>query len=200
MKTRTATSLVVIVALALLACLVVLRSRPEEPGEPVASSVSVTAREPSFEVRVEKPRSARPLFGVLPTKLEEKLSGSGEPRFDHTSRGAEVGGVGRDRLELRADGWRLLIEIDGAGRIAPGTRLVFPMLLAGKQRTLRCRPADASVGNFRVASRASPDVLDGRFLVELATCENAETGKTIEYPPAPLVVRGSFAGLPQDSR
>jgi hypothetical protein len=37
---------------------------------------------------------------------------------------------------------------------------------------------------------------DGRFLVELAACKNAESGKAIEWPPAPLTVRGSFNGLP----
>ena len=37
--------------------------------------------------------------------------------------------------------------------------------------------------------------LDGRFLVGLATCENAGTGKAIEWPPAPLTLRGGFEGL-----
>jgi hypothetical protein len=39
--------------------------------------------------------------------------------------------------------------------------------------------------------------IDGRFLVELATRKNAESGKAIEWPPAPLTVRGSFVGQPQ---
>ncbi len=42
--------------------------------------------------------------------------------------------------------------------------------------------------------------MDGRFQLELAICENVETGKVIEWPPAPLTVRGSFAGVPQDHR
>ena len=54
------TSLIMI-ALALLACLVVLGSRPDEP---VAASVSNTSRGRSFEVRVLKPRLARYLFGL----------------------------------------------------------------------------------------------------------------------------------------
>ena len=50
-------------------------------------------------------------------------------------------------------------------------------------------------------------MLDGRFLVELARCENAETGKVLDteaggnpgdaWPSAPLTLRGNFAGLPQ---
>ena len=51
MKTSMKTSLIII-ALALLACLVVFRSRPDEPDEPVGASVSETSRGLSFEVRV----------------------------------------------------------------------------------------------------------------------------------------------------
>jgi len=197
MKTSMKASLIIIPALALLACLVWLVSRPDEP---VTSSVSGTSRSSSFEVHVEKPRIDRFLGGILPTKLEAKLLGGGELRFDHTSRGARIGSVGHNRLELSADGWDLFIETDGEGRVAPGTRLVFPIELAEKQRTLRCRPADGAVGYLHATARAGPDVLDGRFLVELATCENAETGKVIEWPPAPLTVRGRFEGLPRDRR
>jgi hypothetical protein len=46
MKTSLKISLIII-ALALLACLVVLRSRPDEPD---AARVSDTSRAPSFEV------------------------------------------------------------------------------------------------------------------------------------------------------
>ena len=198
MKTSVKKSLVII-ALALLSCLVMLmlRSRPDEPA---AARVSDTSRGPSFEVQVVKPRLARFLFGIIPTKLEEKIFGGGELRFDHTSRGAEIGSVGHDRLELRADGWDLFIETEGEGRIAPGTRLVFQMELAERQRRLRCRPAGRASGYLRTTPRAGSDELDGSFLVELATCENDETGKVIEWPPAPLTVRGSFEGLPHGRR
>lgn len=184
----------IIVALALLACLIVFRSRRDEP------MVANPSGAPAFEVRVIKPRLARPLFGVLPTALEEKLETGGQRRFDHTSRGARVGSVAPNRLELSADGWNLLLETNGEGKIAPGTHLVYTMMLAEKQRTLRCRPADGATGYLRTTTRASSDQLDGRFLVELATCENVETGKVIEWPPAPLTVRGSFASLPQSRR
>src|SRR5215475_13040625 len=116
----------IILALALLACLVALRSRPDEPD---AASASDTFQGPSFEVHVVKPRLARPLFGILPTKIEEKLEKGGELRFDHTNRGAKIGSVDRTRLELSADDWDLLIKADGEGRVAPGTRLVYTMEL-----------------------------------------------------------------------
>ena len=206
MKTSVKASLIV-VALALLACLVWLGSRASEPDAATGSDAS---RGPSFQVQVEKPRMDRFLFGILPTKLEAKLLGGGELRFDHASRGAEVGSVGRDRLELRADGWDLLIETDGEGRVAAGTRLVFPIEIAEVRRTLRCRPAERASGYLRTAARAGSDTLDGSFLVEFAACANAETGKIIDteaggnpgdaWPSEPLTVRGSFAGLPHGRR
>jgi hypothetical protein len=194
----------IIIALALLACLVVIGSRPDEPDErdePVAASVSETSRGPWFEVHVVMPRSALPLFGILPEPLAARLDGTPrEVGFDHASRGAEIGSVGHDRLELRADGWDLSIETDGEGRITPGTRLVFPLALGGRQVKLRCRPAGRGIGYLRTTRRAGADELGGRFLVKLAACENAGSGKTIEWPPAPLTVRGRFEGLPHGRR
>ena len=153
------------------------------------------------------------LGGILPTRLEEKLIG-GALRFNHASPGARIGSVGRDRLELSADGWDLVIQTDSEGRVAPGTRLVFPMEMAEVQRTLRCRPADPAVGYLRTTPRAGSGENDGRlegsFLVELARCEDAKTGKILDteaggnpgdaWPSAPLTLRGSFAGLPHVRR
>ena len=180
----------VIITLALLACLVVIGLRPDEPP---AAGTSATSPSPSFEVRVEKPRSALPLFGLLPAEL---FGVAGSLAFNHASRGAAIGLVGRDRLELSAEGWDLSIEIDGEGRVAPGTRLVFPLELGGRQVTLRCRPADRGIGTLRITTPADADEYSGHFLVELATCENTKSGKALEWPPAPLTVRGSFARLP----
>lgn len=203
MKRSTKTSLIII-ALVLLACLVWLVSRrdeADETDETVAASVSETSRGPSFEVRVIMPRLGLPLGGILPDWLVRKLDGTpSEVGFDHASSGAEIGSVGHDRLELSADGWDLSIETDGEGRITPGTRLVFPLALGGRQLKLRCRPTNGDTGYLRTTTRAGADELGGRFLVKLATCENADSGKTIEWPPAPLTLRGSFAGLPLGSR
>ncbi|HEV7398540.1 MAG TPA: hypothetical protein VGN86_18650 [Pyrinomonadaceae bacterium] len=195
------TSLIIIaLALALLACLVVLRLRPEEPDEP--ASVSETSRGvQSFEVRVVMPRAGLPLGGILPDWLVKKLDGT--PRelgFDHASLGARIGSVEPDHLELSADGWNVFIETDSEGRVAPTTHLVFPLGLGGRQVRLDCRPADRANGYLRTTTRTGSDELDGRFVVELATCKNAESGKAIEWPPAPLTLRGSFAGLPHGRR
>jgi len=202
MKSSMKVSLVII-ALALLVCLAGLLWFVSRPNETV---VSKTSGGPTFEVNVEKPRMDRFLGGILPTAVEAKLIG-GELRFDHASRGAKVGSVGPDRLELKAEGWDLLIETDGKGGIAPGTRLVFPIEIAEKKWTLRCRPADRAVGYFNANTRAGADVLDGRFLIEIAKCADAETGEILDteaggnpgdaWPSQPLTLRGSFAGLPQ---
>jgi hypothetical protein len=197
----------IISALAMLVGVVVLFVLGSRPDEPITGSVPDTSRGPSFEVQVVRPRIARPLFGILPTEIEAMLRGDDE-RFDHASRGAEIGNVGHDRLELSADGWDLAIEADETGRVASGTRLVYPFAVGGRQVSLRCRPADPAIGYLHTTRRAASDELDGRFHVELITCENARTGKTIDWPPArpfglppaPLTVRGSFEGLPQVSR
>ena len=193
MKTSIKTSLIIIAPL--LGGLVWLGSRRHEP---VAESVSDTSRGPSFEVRVVVPRGGLPLGGILPDSLVKKLDGTPrELRFDHTSPGAKIGSVGQDRLELSADGWELFIFTDGEGRVAPGTHLVFPTGLGGRQVRLNCRPADRATGYLSTTTRAGSDELDGRFLVELATCKNAESGKITNWPPAALTVRGSFVGQPQ---
>lgn len=194
----------IMIALALLACLawlVWLRSRPDEPDEPVGASVSETSRGPSFEVRVVMPRGGLPLGGILPDWLVKKYDLTPrELRFDYTSPGAKSGSIEHNRLELTADGWELFIETDGEGRITPGTHLVFPLALGGRHVRLDCRPADRATGYLSTTTRAGSDDLGGRFLVELANCKNAESGKTINWPPAPLTVRGSFEGLPHGRR
>ncbi|MBS1791341.1 MAG: hypothetical protein JST85_26755 [Acidobacteria bacterium] len=186
----------IIIALILLASLLLFGLRPNEPPAPNFSNTTG----PAFVVNVVKPRIARPLFGILPTKLEEKLEGISERRFDHTSPGARAGNIAPNRLELSADGWALLIETDDQGKIAAGTYLVYTREISEKQRRLRCRPANQPTGYLRTTSGASSDVLDGSFLVEVATCENDETGRVIGWPPAPITVRGSFKGLPQSPR
>ena len=206
MKGSRKTSLIII-ALVLLVCLPVVVWFLLRPDERDAASVGSTFQGPSFTVSVEKPRLDRFLGGILPTRLEEKLIGGGELRFDQASRGARIGNAARDRLELGADGWDLLIQTDSEGRVAPGTRLVFPIEIAEKQWTLRCRPADRPVGYLHASTRAGSDLIDGGFVVEITRCEDARTGKILDteaggspgqaWPSSPLTLRGNFAGLPQ---
>ena len=194
----------IIIALALVACLVALvwlALRPDKTRETFAESISKTSGGPAFEVRVVVPRLARPLAGILPDWVVGKMDGTpSELRFDHTSSGAQIVSVGQNRLELRADSWDLLIETDSEGRVAPGTRMVFPLALGGRHVRLNCRPADRATGYLSTTQRPGSDQLGGTFIVELATCKNEDSGKAINWPPAPLTLRGSFAGSPQVRR
>ena len=178
-----------IIALALIAgvvCLVWLASRPDDP-----IAANVWTRLPRPVVRCDRREASHRsgLLGILPTKLEAKLFGVGELRFDQASNGAKFGSVGHDRIELSADGWDLLIQTDGEGKVAPGTRLVFPMEIAEHQYTLRCRPADCPTGFLETKTRTGSDVLDGRFVIELAKCEDAKTGRFSIRKPAVIRAR-----------
>jgi len=207
MKKSIKTSLIVVV-LTLLVCVVCAVWFLSRSNESVGVSVSGTSRVPVFAVNVQRPRSDRPFFGILPTMLEAKLLG--ELRFDYASHGARIGSVTPDHLELSADGWDLLVETDTEGKVTPATRLVFPIEIAERKYSLRCRPADPANGYLHATTRPGFDVLDGRFLVELAKCENAETGKILDteaggdpgqaWPSSPLTLRGSFQGLPPGRR
>jgi hypothetical protein len=120
-----------------------------------------------------------------------------ELAFDHTSPGATPGTVGPHRLELRADGWDLSLQSDGKGGIAPASHLTFPLFFEEEMRRLRCRPAARDSGHLRTTARAGGSELGGDFRVELATCEDAESGRDIGWPPAPITAIGSFDRLPR---
>jgi hypothetical protein len=201
MKASIKTSLIII-ALALVACLVGfvwLVSRPDELDQSVSLSVSEASPGPSFDVRVVVPRLGLPFAGILPDWVVKKFDLTpSELRFDHKSGGAKLGS-GPNSVELSADGWKLFIETDGEGRVTPETRFLFPLALGGRHVRLNCRPADRAAGHLRTTTRAGSDELGGSFVVELATCTNSETGKDIEWPPAPLTLRGSFVGRPTRS-
>jgi hypothetical protein len=202
---RTLISCALVVLIGLI--LVWLLSRRNQSDTPV---VSATSGSPAFEVQVEKPRMDRPFAGLLPAPLEAFLTS--DLRFGHASSGAKVGNVEPNHVELSADRWDLLIETDVEGKITSETRLIFPIEIADAFVPMRCRPANPAIGYLKTTPRPSTsesktaDVLDGRFIVELARCENAQTGKTLDtetggdqgqaWPSSPLTLRGSFAGLP----
>ena len=77
---------------------------------------------------------------------------------------------------------------------------MFPLGLGGRRVRLDCRPPDRATGYLHTTTRAGSDELGGRFLVELATCKNAESGKATNWPPAALTVSGSFEGLSHGRR
>jgi hypothetical protein len=189
--------LLIIAGLAvLLACFALLRWRRDKlAAEPVALLVE----DGSFVVQVK-----RPVFGGRPPwEIPRAIMGGGDEnlRFDQTSPGAQLGNVGPNRLELRADGgWDLSIVTDSEGQVAPGTRLIFPVALGGGRPVkFNCWPANAAAGRFNTTARPGSDRLDGDFFLELRQCKNAVSGKNTAGQPV-FTVRGSFKGLPQTSR
>jgi hypothetical protein len=123
------------------------------------------------------------------------------PKFDQTSSGARVINVGKDRLELNADGgWNIFIVADGEGRIAPETHLQFPIKLGNRPLNFDCRPADRPSGHLITNTSANSGEIDGSFFVDVVTCINTKSGKTAAWPYEPLTIRGSFQGLTNDRR
>lgn len=144
------------------------------------------------------PPMTRAVFGLLPNFIEDRLEGAmkRELRLDHSSLGTELGRVGPRILELRnADGWDLLIETDAEGRIAGETRVYFPINLGERDVKLVCRPEEPAVGYLKTEP-AGDGKLNGSFQLEVFACINVASGKIPQWPPAPLKLRGSFAGLP----
>jgi len=151
-----------------------------------------SAPDGSFVMQVEKPL----LSLRAPWEVPRAVFGDRDPdlRLRNTSPGAKLGSVTPKHFELTADGgWDLIIESDGQGRIAEGTRLVFPISYGGGHFVFSCRHADLGIGYFKTTARG--DKLDGDFLLRLTQCKNMKSGKnTSGLPPFP--VRGSFKGLP----
>lgn len=187
--------LVLIIALAvLLACIVALMKRRDEPIDTSVAETSQSIEGPAFEVLVELPavNSGRAIWEI-PGVIFGNDRG---PRFDQASPGAQVGKIAANHIELRADGgWDIFIETDGEGRLTKGTYVAFPVKLGGRPLEFSCRPADLSVGYLRTTARTGSDELDGSFQLEIAICTNVASGKTAGWPYKPLKVRGKFARL-----
>jgi hypothetical protein len=186
--------LVIIIALAfVLACVIALRLRRDKPVGPSVSETSRLIGGPAFEVQVEMPAFNS---GRSPWEIPGAILGFDHgPRFDQASPGAQVGKITPDHIELRTDGWDLLIATDGEGRLAQETHVAFPVKLGGRPLKFNCRPADPTVGYLHTTTRTDSDEVEGSFQLEVAICKNAASGKTAAWPYKPLRIRGTFAGL-----
>jgi hypothetical protein len=186
---------VTVIALALLlAFIVALRLRRNQPLGPSVSETSRLIGGPAFEVQVEMPAFNS---GRAPWEIPGVILGFDRgPRFDQASPGAQVGKIAPEQIELSADGgWDIFIETDGEGRLAQGTHVSFPVKLGGRPLKFNCRPADLRVGYLHTNARTGSDELEGNFQLEVAICKNAVSGKTAAWPYRPLKVSGNFAGL-----
>jgi len=185
--------LALLAGLFVVVCFAVVVYRPDRP---VATIVPGSSSGPAFVVQVIRPRVGLPLGGVLPPGvfgLEAHLG------FDSTSAGATIGNVGPGRLELASDDWDLVVVLDGDGRVSPETQVVFELVFEERLRRVRCRPGVPAVGTFRTTALPDSSELSGSFDIELARCEDADTGTPLGWPPQPLVLHGSFDRLPLDT-
>ena len=86
------------------------------------------------------------------------------------------------------------------------SRLLLPQVVLGglgfeeRLRRVRCRPGDPAVGTFTMTALRDPGELSGSFDIELAQCEDAETGTPLALPPKPFVLHGSFDRVALDNR
>ncbi len=178
---------------ALLVCSTLVVYRPDRP---VATIVPGSSSGPAFVVQIIRPRLGLPLGGILPPQLFGLEAHLG---FESTSPGASIGSVGPGRLELGADDWDLVLVVDAEGRVTPETQVVFELVFEERLRRVRCRPGDPAIGTLSTTVLAESGELSGSFDIELARCEDANTGKPLGWPPEPLLLHGSFDRLPLDA-
>ena len=178
---------------AVLVCSTLVAYRPDRP---VATIVPGSSSGPAFVVQVIRPRLGLPLGGILPPQLFGLEAHLG---FESTSPGASIGSGGPGRLELGADDWDLVLVVDAEGRVTPETQVVFELVFEERPRRVRCRPGDPAIGTLSTTVLAESGELSGSFDIELARCEDANTGKPLGWPPEPLLLHGSFDRLPLDA-
>ena len=178
---------------AVLVCLTLVAYRPDRP---VATIVPGSSSGPAFVVQIIRPRLGLPLGGILPPQLFGLEAHLG---FESTSPGASIGSVGPGRLELGADDWDLVLVVDAEGRVTPETQVVFELVFEERLRRVRCRPGDPAIGTLSTTVLAESGELSGSFDIELARCEDANTGKPLGWPPEPFLLHGSFDRLPLDA-
>ena len=166
------------------------------PDRPVATIVAGSSSGPAFVVQIIRPRLGLPLGGILPPRLFGLDTHLG---FESTSAGASIGSVGPGRIELGADDWDLVLVLDADGGVTPETRVVFEFVFEERLRRVSCRPGDPAIGTVNITALAESGELSGSFDIELARCEDADTGKPLGWPPKPLVLHGSFDRLQPDT-
>ena len=165
------------------------------PDRPDPAIVPASSTGPAFVVQIIRPRLGLPLGGVLPPELFGLDARLG---FESTSEGADIRSVSPSRIELAADGWELLLVLDSDGRVTPESQVVFDIMFEERLRRVRCRPDDHSVGTLNMVMLEESGELAGTFDIELARCEDAETGTPLGWPPKPFILHGSFDRLPPD--
>jgi len=185
--------LVPLAGFVLVVCILLVFYRPDRP---VATIVPASSSGPAFVVQVVRPRLSLPLGGLLPPQLFGLDAHLG---FDSTSSGASIRSVVPGQIELGADKWDLVLVFDADGRVTSQTQVVFDLVFEDRIRRVRCRPGDPVVGALNIVTLGESGELSGSFDIELAHCEDAETGRPLGWPSKPLILHGSFDRLPLDT-
>ena len=175
----------VLVAISLL----IVFTRPDKP-QPFIASGSSTGE--NFSVQVIRPRTGLPIAGLLPPKLfglDESLS------FDAQTSNATCRIGPNDRLEFSADKWSLVLQLNQGGRISPQSFIEFEMIFEDELTKVRCRPKTQGDSFFESEVNHQQE-LSGRFQLQLERCVERGTGNELEWPPSPLILRGSFDRIP----
>lgn len=182
------------IPLALLICLLVallFSFLTYQPDRRIAVIEPGSSADPTFAVQVIRPRVGLPLGGFIPPRLFGLESHLG---FDSSSPGASTEQIGPRRIELSADGWELLLDLDAEG-FARHTEITFSLTFQEALLEVRCRPGQPTKGQLST-SRLFEDQISGQFEIGLGECESTETGNPLGWPSQPLTLYGSFDRIP----
>lgn len=183
--------------LGLFVLAVVLSLLLYRPDRPVDTITPGSSSGPAFVVQIIRPRLSLPLGGILPPQLFGVDSHLG---FDHKSRGAAVGDVSENRIELGAESWAVVLVLDAGGKVTSESEVLFELTFEDELRLVRCRPADEGTHAFKTSMLADSTEISGHFDIDLTRCEDAETGESLGWPAETLVLHGSFDRLPLKPR
>lgn len=178
---------VFVVVVVLLIHLTMNVYRPDSPVPTIAPGSSAG---PTFVVQVIRPREGLPIGGLLPPQL---FGVDAELGFDSNSSDSSYS-LENGHLHLSGADWELRLVHDTAGQIQPESEVVFDLVFEDQTRHVRCKLGVPPLGTFQ-AREIAPDEFSGEFVMELPICEDAETGRSLGWPPKPFILRGSFDRL-----
>ena len=160
------------------------------PDRPVPHIAPGSSSGPTFVAQIIRPRVGLPLGGLLPPRF---FGVDAELTFDSSSSGAVGIARGPRSVELASDNWEVALVADADGGLYAVSHVVFELLFEGRVRRVRCTVIRGT-GELRTTELPGGE-LAGHFQVELEACVDASTGDPLDWPPAPLVLRGSFDRL-----
>jgi hypothetical protein len=99
-----------------------------------------------------------------------------------------------DGIRLYDANWDVKLKLNQSGQVHSESEVVVDLIFHERLRRVRCKSGAPVVAVFK-QEEISDNEFSGFFSVELPTCEDAETGESLDWPASPLVLRGSFDRL-----